>query len=100
MGRPNGFLEYPRRENPYREVKTRLLDFDDLHGAQPPAVRYDQASRCMNCGVPFCQSDYGCPLHNLIPEWNDMSLVVRALADGRAAAAEVHSFLKGRTSFD
>ena len=72
MGKATGFLEYDRMENPYRDAQTRLLDFDDLHAAQSADIRHCQASRCMNCGVPFCQSDFGCPLHNLIPEWNDL----------------------------
>ena len=72
MGKPTGFLEIARIENPYRSEETRLRDFDDLHVAQPVEARRAQASRCMNCGVPFCQSNFGCPLHNLIPEWNDL----------------------------
>ncbi len=72
MGKATGFPEYPRVENPYRSVDTRLTDFDDLHVPQPEETRRCQASRCMNCGVPFCQSDFGCPLHNLIPEWNEL----------------------------
>ena len=59
-------------ENPFRSEAERLGDFEDLHIGQPEAARRAQASRCMNCGVPFCQSDFGCPLHNLIPEWNDL----------------------------
>ena len=72
MGKPTGFMEVDRIENPYRDAETRLRDFDDLHVAQPAEARRAQASRCMSCGVPFCQSDFGCPLHNLIPEWNDL----------------------------
>ncbi len=72
MGKATGFMEYARTENPYRDARARLEDFDDLHTAQPEEARRRQASRCMNCGVPFCQSDFGCPLHNLIPEWNDL----------------------------
>ncbi len=72
MGKTSGFMEYPRVENPYRDAHSRLTDYDDLHESQPEDVRRCQASRCMYCGVPFCQSDYGCPLHNLIPEWNDL----------------------------
>ena len=72
MGKPTGFLEIARIENPYRNEEVRLHDFEDLHDAQPVEARRAQASRCMNCGVPFCQSDFGCPLHNLIPEWNDL----------------------------
>ena len=65
-------MEYCRKENPFRDVKERLSDYEDLHAQQPGKERLCQASRCMNCGVPFCQSDFGCPLHNLIPEWNDL----------------------------
>ena len=72
MGSPTGFLDTARRENPLRAETERLEDFADLHLPQSCEVRHAQASRCMNCGVPFCQSDYGCPLHNLIPEWNDL----------------------------
>ena len=72
MGKPTGFMEITRMENPYRDEATRLLDFEDLHIFQSTKSRHAQASRCMNCGVPFCQSDFGCPLHNLIPEWNDL----------------------------
>ncbi len=72
MGKATGFMEYTRIENPYRDAQERLADFDDLHTAQPAEERRCQASRCMNCGVPFCQSDFGCPLHNLIPEWNEL----------------------------
>ena len=72
MGKATGFLEVARMENPYRDEATRLRDFEDLHISRPAGARRAQASRCMNCGVPFCQSDFGCPLHNLIPEWNDL----------------------------
>ena len=72
MGKATGFMEVARAENPYRNEEARLRDFEDLHIPQPADVRRAQASRCMNCGVPFCQSDFGCPLHNLIPEWNDL----------------------------
>ena len=72
MGSPTGFLEATRGENPFRSEAERLGDFEDLHAALPEDARRLQASRCMNCGVPFCQSDFGCPLHNLIPEWNDL----------------------------
>ena len=72
MGTATGFMDYARQENAFREAQDRLKDFEDLHTALPEEMRRTQASRCMNCGVPFCQSDYGCPLHNLIPEWNDL----------------------------
>ena len=72
MGTTTGFMEYCRKENPFRDIKDRLSDYEDLHTQQPAGERLCQASRCMNCGVPFCQSNFGCPLHNLIPEWNDL----------------------------
>ncbi len=72
MGSATGFLDTERKENPFRKEAERLADFEDLHVPQPAEARRVQASRCMNCGVPFCQSDFGCPLHNLIPEWNDL----------------------------
>ena len=72
MGGPTGFLEVERCETPYRGEEERLRDFRELHLPQEAEERKRQASRCMNCGVPFCQSDFGCPLHNRIPEWNDL----------------------------
>ena len=72
MGKATGFLETERMENPLRAEDDRLRDFSDLHASLPVQERHSQASRCMDCGVPFCQSDFGCPLHNLIPEWNDL----------------------------
>ena len=72
MGKTTGFLDYTRRENPFREAGERLRDFRSLHSLHDTDTRRCQAGRCMNCGVPFCQSDFGCPLHNLIPEWNEL----------------------------
>ena len=72
MGKATGFLEYARKENLFRDARERLSDYEDLHIPQGAEERTCQASRCMNCGVPFCQSAFGCPLHNLIPEWNDL----------------------------
>ena len=81
MGKPTGFLEYARREDPRRSPAERVRDWEEFHIALPDAVREQQGGRCMNCGVPFCQTGmlyegraFGCPLHNLIPEWNDMIL--------------------------
>ena len=72
MGKATGFLEYSRVEEPFRPEMERLKDFSYLHAALPAQARREQAARCMNCGVPFCQSNYGCPLHNRVPEWNDL----------------------------
>ncbi|MCD8036894.1 MAG: glutamate synthase subunit beta, partial [Clostridiales bacterium] len=78
MGKPTGFLEYYREGNPSIEPIDRIKNFNEFHGALSSEERRKQAARCMNCGVPFCQSGMilhgmatGCPLHNLIPEWND-----------------------------
>jgi len=72
MGKPTGFMEFPRRKTPWRDVNERLLDYYEIY---TPAKDHDlktQGARCMNCGVPFCDSDHGCPIDNLIPEWNDL----------------------------
>lgn len=78
MGKPTGFIEYERRENPSLAPLDRIKNFDEFHPAVSKEERARQGARCMNCGVPFCQSAMtlaggvsGCPLHNLIPEWND-----------------------------
>ncbi len=78
MGKPTGFLEYTRKDNVDVPVSERILSFNEFHLPLSAEERRKQAARCMNCGVPFCQSAMklsgmvtGCPLHNLIPEWND-----------------------------
>ena len=82
MGKPTGFLEYDRANEPCRPPLERVRDWDEFHIALPESVREQQGARCMNCGVPFCQAGllikgkaFGCPLHNLIPEWNDMIMM-------------------------
>ena len=72
MGKQTGYLEYERHEDPFRPAEQRAKDFSYLHETLGDVERAEQAARCMNCGVPYCQSGYGCPLHNLIPEWNDL----------------------------
>ncbi len=72
MGDPKGFIAVPRQEPRLRPRAERTRDFRDLHEPEHPEVTRLQASRCMDCGVPFCQSRFGCPLHNLIPNWNDL----------------------------
>lgn len=72
MGKVTGFLEYARRKVPYRAPEVRSLDFQEFLLPLDPAERVEQGARCMDCGVPFCQSSYGCPVYNLIPEWNDL----------------------------
>ena len=71
MGKATGFLEYIREENPAEKIQVRIGSFREFHIGLEEKKRREQGGRCMNCGVPFCQSVFGCPLHNLIPEWND-----------------------------
>ena len=78
MGKPTGFLEFDRKENACLSPEVRLKNYNEFHQYLDEQQRQKQAARCMNCGVPFCQSAIelkgkvtGCPLHNLIPEWND-----------------------------
>ena len=78
MGKPTGFMEFARQVNPDVAPLERIKNFNEFHPKLDKKARCEQAARCMNCGVPFCQSGAnfggmfsGCPLHNLIPEWND-----------------------------
>ncbi len=72
MGKITGFKEFDRVSVPYRPADLRLDDYEEIY--TPPAEEHlkTQGARCMNCGVPFCQSNHGCPVDNLIPEWNDL----------------------------
>ena len=72
MGKPTGFKEYPRQTEPYRDPLERLGDFDEIYTPHDWERLQTQGARCMDCGVPFCQSADGCPVDNLIPEWNDL----------------------------
>ncbi|MCI5848519.1 MAG: glutamate synthase subunit beta [Lachnospiraceae bacterium] len=79
MGKPTGFLEYERVNNVSTAPLKRIKDFDEFHIPLSEEERRIQGARCMDCGVPFCQSGMmiggmasGCPLNNLIPEWNDL----------------------------
>ena len=72
MGKVTGFKEYAREVEPYRPAKSRVLDFKEIYTDHDDNLLNTQAARCMNCGVPFCQSGEGCPVYNLIPEWNDL----------------------------
>jgi glutamate synthase (NADPH/NADH) small chain len=83
---PRGFLKTTQRELPARRpVPLRLMDWKEVYEAGDTAALHRQAGRCMDCGVPFCHQ--GCPLGNLIPEWND--LVWRG--DGQAAIERLHA---------
>ena len=79
MGKPTGFLEYERQTGKERLPKERIVDFHEFHEPLPPARQKEQGARCMACGVPFCQFGgnlngmaSGCPLNNLVPEFNDL----------------------------
>ena len=87
MGKVTGFKEYPRVSVAYREARKRMGDFDEIFSQALPSDLQTQGARCMDCGVPFCQSADGCPVDNLIPEWND--LVYRG--EWRAALDRLHA---------
>ena len=79
MGKPTGFLDYERVEATAVSPKERIKNFNEFHTPLSEDEQRKQSSRCMDCGVPFCQSGMtikgmtsGCPLNNLIPEWNDL----------------------------
>lgn len=72
MGKPTGFKEFDRKKVPWRLPVVRLNDYDEIYTEHEIPHLRDQGARCMDCGVPFCQSASGCPIDNLIPEWNDL----------------------------
>lgn len=79
MGKPTGFLEYERKVSRAEEPGRRIKHFNEFHEHLPREEQQKQGARCMDCGVPFCQAGMtiagmtsGCPLHNLVPEWNDL----------------------------
>ena len=72
MGKHTGFMEYDRKTVPYRSASERIKNFEELYVEVPDEHLKTQGARCMDCGVPFCQSATGCPVDNLIPEWNDL----------------------------
>ena len=84
MGKPTGFMEYPRELPPDRPPAERVRDWEEFHLHAPEKTLKTQGARCMDCAVPFCHTGIilngmtsGCPINNLIPEWND--LVYRGL---------------------
>ena len=79
MGKTTGFIEYTREIPPDRAPLERIRDWDEFHLHMPEADLQTQGARCMDCGIPFCHSGVlisgmasGCPINNLIPEWNDL----------------------------
>ncbi|HKT56926.1 MAG TPA: glutamate synthase subunit beta [Microbacterium sp.] len=86
MADPKGFLKVTERELPARRpVPVRILDWKEVYEPGDSAVLRRQASRCMDCGIPFCHK--GCPLGNLIPEWNDLTW----RGEGRSASERLHA---------
>jgi len=71
MGKDTGFLEYSRKDPDYRPKEERLQDFKAVDTFLGDQDIHQQAARCMDCGIPFCHG-YGCPVANLIPEFNDL----------------------------
>ena len=70
MGKTTGFMEYSRELAPRRPVLERVNDWFEIYQDFPEASLRQQGARCMDCGVPFCQT--GCPVNNIIPDWNDL----------------------------
>ncbi len=84
MGKPTGFMEYQREKVPVRSPRERIADWNEFYQRPPDDLLQRQGARCMDCGIPFCHTgddiggqSAGCPVNNLIPEWND--LVYRGL---------------------
>lgn len=67
-----GFIEYERNPEPYRPPAARLVDYGEINAKHEPIELKRQAARCMDCGTPFCQTHTGCPISNLIPEFNNL----------------------------
>jgi NAD(P)H-dependent glutamate synthase small subunit len=72
MGKATGFMEYRKKSVPFRDATERQNDFGEIYTRADEENLKRQSARCMDCGVPFCQSNTGCPVDNLIPEWNDL----------------------------
>ncbi|MFK8250041.1 glutamate synthase subunit beta [Ancylobacter terrae] len=72
MGKVTGFLEIDRREAKYQPASDRIRHFREFTLPLPDSEVENQASRCMDCGIPFCHGPNGCPVHNQIPDWNDL----------------------------
>ena len=100
MGKPTGFKEYLRAAPPERDPKARVGSWNEFKNHLPDAELQLQGARCMDCGVPFCHTGdlmangaSGCPINNLIPEWNDL---VYKNTGGRHSSA----FIKLTTSLN
>jgi len=89
MADPKGFLKVKREEADYRPVSKRLKDYKDVSLPRSEEVSREQASRCMDCGTPFCH--WGCPIGNYIPEWNDLFF--------NAQSAKAYKYLSSTNNF-
>jgi glutamate synthase (NADPH) small chain len=87
MGKVTGFLELDRREPKYQPASDRIRHFREFTIPMADKDVAEQAARCMDCGIPFCHGDTGCPIHNQIPDWND--LVYQG--DWKTALENLHS---------
>jgi glutamate synthase (NADPH/NADH) small chain len=87
MGKTTGFMEWEREMPDKRSVADRLADWREVYANWSEHQARSQAGRCMDCGVPFCNSSMGCPLGNLIPDWNDLVYS----GDWEAALSELHA---------
>lgn len=85
MGKPTGFIEYNRQDSSYAPVADRITHYNEFVISLNENELTQQGARCMDCGIPYCHS--GCPVNNLIPDWNDMVFK----GDYRAASAVLHS---------
>ncbi len=85
MGKPTGFKEFQRQDRAYSPVAERLTDYREMLIPLAENELRDQGARCMDCGIPFCHN--GCPVNNIIPEWNDLVYS----GDWKAAARVLHS---------
>ena len=88
MGKNTGFMEFQRETPTRRPVTERVNDWFEVYQDFPIEKVQTQGARCMDCGVPFCHT--GCPLNNIIPDWND--LVYRSRWRSRACAARHQQF--------
>ncbi len=83
MGKPTGFLEYQRRDRSYEPVDERLKHYHEFVRPLADDELRRQGGRCMDCGTPFCH--HGCPVNNIIPDWNELDLSRRPACGARRA---------------
>lgn len=96
LDKTKGFMKYQRRSEKYRPSKTRTRDWAELsQRLNEDELKY-QSARCMDCGVPFCQSDTGCPISNIIPKWNE--LVVRTILNPQHSYKFANPFRSSKTN--